>query len=78
LARSRELPGPDAEPLLVGEVRVPLVWRGHYVAVLFEASLSDLTRELEDKGFEVIPVGGDEAAWTASLDRLAKALGRSV
>jgi RAD3-like DEAD/DEAH box helicase/uncharacterized protein DUF1998/helicase-like protein len=78
LARSRELPGPDAEALLVGEVRVPLVWRGHYVAVLFEASLSDLTRELEDKGFEVIAFGGDEDAWTIPLDRLAKALGRSL
>ncbi len=76
LARERALPGPDAEPLVVGDVRVPLVWRGHYVAVLLDGPLGDVTRQLEDKGFEVI-VLGDESSWAASLDRLARALGRS-
>jgi len=78
LARSRELPASDAEPLIVGEVQVPLVWRSHYVAVLFDASRSDVTSQLENKGFEVITFEGDEAAWTTSLERLTKALGRST
>lgn len=55
---------------------MPLVWRSHYVAVLFDGSRSDVTGQLADKGFEVITFGGDEAAWTTSLDQLAKALGR--
>ncbi|MBI3074427.1 MAG: DEAD/DEAH box helicase [Deltaproteobacteria bacterium] len=77
LARAREFPAPDAEPLLVGVVQVPLVWRGHYVAALLHAPLADVTSQLEDKGFEVIAFAGDDAAWAASLDRLARALGRS-
>lgn len=77
MARGRELPEPDAEPLVVGDVRVPLVWRGHYVVALLDASLAGLTSQLEDKGFEVIGLDGDAASWTTSLDRLARALGRS-
>lgn len=78
LARARGLPSPDAEPLNVGEVQVPLVWRGHYVAVLLlDGALAEVTSQLEDKGFEVIAFDGDESAWAASLERLTRALGRS-
>jgi hypothetical protein len=76
-ARARELPAPDAEPLNVGEVQTPLVWRAHYVAVLLDDPLSELTSQLEDKGFEVIAFGGDDSAWASSLERLCRALGRS-
>lgn len=77
LARGRELPDPDAEPLVIGTVLVPVAWRGHYVAVLFDAASPDVLIALEDKGFEVITFGADETAWPASLDRLARALGRA-
>jgi len=39
--------------------------------------IMNIFNALEDKGFEVIAFDGDEAAWAASLDRLARALGRS-
>jgi hypothetical protein len=78
LARGRELPAPDAEPLVIGTVLVPVAWRGHYVAVLFDAASPDVLAALEDKGFEVVTFGAwDETAWPASLDRLARALGRA-
>ncbi len=77
LARARELPPPDAEPMNIGEVQVPLVWRGHYVAVLLDGALAEITGQLEDKGFEVITFDGDESAWATSLERLTRALGRS-
>jgi RAD3-like DEAD/DEAH box helicase/uncharacterized protein DUF1998/helicase-like protein len=73
----RELPEPDEEPLAMGDVTVRLVWRGHYVAALLEASLAGVTSQLEDKGFEVIVLASNPASWTASLDRLARALGRT-
>ena len=56
---------------------MPLVWRGHYVAVLLGGSLVEVTNQLEDKGFEVIAFAGDDDAWAASLERLTRALGRS-
>jgi hypothetical protein len=76
VTRTRELPLPDAEPLTVGEVAIPLVWRAHYVAALLEGAEPSLTSQLEDKGFEVIAFDGDEAAWATSLERLTRALGR--
>ena len=77
VARGRELPAPDTEALALGDVKLPLVWRGHYVAVLFDAAPVDITGQLEDKGFEVIVFGTDEATWPASLDSLSRALGRA-
>jgi len=55
---------------------VPLVWRGHYVAGLFTAH-SALATKLEDKGFEVVILGEDEAAWGEPTATLARLLGRS-
>jgi len=77
VTRGRELPAHDTEPLALGEGKVPLVWRSHYVAVLFDVALGDLTSQLEDKGFEVVVLGADEATWSESLDQLARALGRT-
>jgi hypothetical protein len=77
LARARELPEADAEPVALGEAQVPLVWRAHYVAVTLDDSLASLTSPLEDKGFEVIAFGSDEATWAEPFQRLAKALGHA-
>jgi hypothetical protein len=76
-ARVHELPAPDSEPVVIGDVKVSLVWRGHYVAALFDASSAEVTSDLENKGFEVIVFGEDEASWAGSIGRLARALGRS-
>lgn len=77
LSRTRELPMWDADPLTVGDAKVPLVWRTHYVAALLDGSAAAVTEALENKGFEVVVFEGDDAAWTASLERLARALGRT-
>jgi hypothetical protein len=76
-ARAREIPAPDKEPLAVGEHTIALVWRDHYVAALFDVN-SDLSAQLADKGFEIVVLGQDEAAWAESTAALAKLLGRSV
>jgi hypothetical protein len=73
----REIPKPDAEPLVLNDLKVPLVWRGHYVAALLHAPTADVTTQLDHKGFEVIVFGADEATWPESLDCLARALGRA-
>ena len=77
LARARELPAADAEPIAFGDAQVPLVWRAHYVVAILDDSLTSLTNQLEDKGFEVIAFGSDETTWAESFTRLAKALGHA-
>jgi hypothetical protein len=77
LARTRDLPAPDAAALAAGAVQIPLVWRSHYVVALLDETLALLSSELKDKGFEVIVFGNAEAAWEESFTRLAKALGRA-
>ncbi|MDC0743212.1 DEAD/DEAH box helicase [Polyangium mundeleinium] len=74
-ARGRELPSPDSEPLLIDEQSVTLVWRGHYVAALF-AQNSVLAAKLENKGFEVVVLGENDASWAEPTSSLAKLLGR--
>jgi hypothetical protein len=59
-ARTRELPSPDSEPLVIDGHSVALVWRGHYVAALFEAN-DALATKLTDKGFEVVVLGPSES-----------------
>ena len=54
---------------------VALVWRGHYVAALFAAN-GDLASKLENKGFEVVVLGENEAAWAEPTSALATLLGR--
>jgi superfamily II DNA/RNA helicase len=71
----RELPSPDAEPLVIDGKVVALVWRGHYVAALFAES-SDVASKLESKGFEVVILGENETLWAESTSELAKLLGR--
>lgn len=76
-SRGRELPPPDSEPLVIDEQAVSLVWRGHYVAALF-AENGALTAKLENKGFEVVVLGENEASWAEPTSALAKLLGRSA
>jgi hypothetical protein len=74
-ARGRELPSPDSEPLLIDEQPIALVWRGHYVAALF-AENQELASKLENKGFEVVVLGDNEASWAEPTAALGKLLGR--
>lgn len=76
-ARGHDLPTPDAEALSVGSQTIPLVWRKHYVAAVFEALSTDIMTSLNDKGFEVVVLGADEAAWSASMSQMQALLGRS-
>ncbi|MBI3726266.1 DEAD/DEAH box helicase [bacterium] len=78
LARGRSFPAPDAEPLVIGDVSVPLVFRGHYVAVVFEDAAASVRGRLEDKGFEVVVFDNSETAWPGSFNRLRKTLGRDA
>jgi Lhr-like helicase len=74
-AGTRDLPPPDPQPLVVDGQTVELVWRSHYVAALL-ADDRDLVARLENKGFEVVVVGEEEASRMESMTILAKLLGR--
>ena len=76
-AAARELPAPDREPLTVDGQALPLTWRAHYVVAVLEPPDARLAAQLEDKGFEVVVLGGDEAAWPTRADTLARLLGRA-
>jgi Lhr-like helicase len=91
LARSRDLPLPDTEPLALapadgaddGETRLPLVWRAHYVAAVLGGATTRRFDRLADRGFEVIAFPAAESddladAWAEPFRRLAAALGRST
>lgn len=76
--RPLELPAPDAEPLSVNGTSVPLAWRAFYVVATWEAPDPALAATFRDKGFELVVLGTNAAAWTDSAPTLAKLLGRSV
>lgn len=71
LAKARELPAPDREPLVEGEARLPLVWRAQYVVAAFGGVPAALVGKLVDRGFEVIMFENDESTWAGSFERLA-------
>lgn len=77
-SREYELPALDIEPLALTEREIPLVWRTHYVVALLEVPDANLSKELQDKGFEVIVLGQDESAWSKTISVLAKLLGREA
>lgn len=77
-ARSRNIPDPDPEPLSVSGHTVPLIWRDHYVAAVFDSPDEGLKTSLTNKGFELVELGSDSAAWNQSVDALARLLGKSA
>jgi hypothetical protein len=76
-ASGRELPPPDVEPLAIDGRTLPLVWRSHYVAALFEPD-EGLSVPLINKGFEVVVLGNDESGWQEPTLNLARFLGRTT
>jgi hypothetical protein len=76
LADGYGLPRPDAEAWPSGDVRLPLVWREHYVAVVRDANEGAARASLEEQGFEVIAFDGPESGWASLFARLAASLGR--
>jgi superfamily II DNA/RNA helicase len=74
-ATARGVPLPDAEPLLVGETKVPLVWRRHYVAAIRDDVSPDVTTRLEELGFEVSRFE-ERSKWPGAFERLVRLLGR--
>jgi hypothetical protein len=77
LAAAKGVPRQDAEPLVAGEMKLPLVWRDHYVVVSFGALAPGASSKLGDQGFEVIAFAESEDTWDGAFRRLAAALGRA-
>jgi superfamily II DNA/RNA helicase len=89
LARARDLPPPDAEPLVLapsagdGESRLPLVWRAHYVAAVLDGEIPQPLDRLANLGFDLVafpssPSADPAAEWAEPFSRLALALGRNA
>jgi superfamily II DNA/RNA helicase len=89
LARARDLPPPDTEPLPLapaasdGESRLPLVWRAHYVAAVLDNEVPEHLDRLADLGFDLIAFPSAHSAdpsaeWAEPFRRLAIALGRNA
>lgn len=77
-ADAKALPRPDAEAVVVGDVKVPLVWRAHYVAAVIDAEGASAKAALEEQGMEIVAFGDDEATWDEAFERLAVALGHTA
>ncbi len=74
----RQLPMPDAEPLVLASLTLPLVWRNHYTVALFSAPDSTMVSSLENKGFDFVNLGADPEGWPQSLAQLARLLGKEA
>jgi Lhr-like helicase len=69
------LPPPDAEPLRLDGIEVPLVWRNQrIVAVEADSAAAARSADLEDRGLAVVILPSDGAARTAALEKLARQL----
>jgi hypothetical protein len=69
------LPPPDAEPLRVDGIEVPLVWRNQrIVAVEADSAAAARLADLEDHGLAVVILPSGGAARTAALEKLARQL----
>ena len=78
LADGLKLPRPDVDALdVAGAVRVPLVWRDHYVVAVTTPEECAAWTALEALGFEVVAFAGPEAAGDVSVTALAALLGRA-
>jgi len=77
LAGARDLPRPDPTPFVNGESQIQLVWRAHYVAVVFEDTAESIVSALKDKGFEFVVFAREESSWPQAFTLLSKALGRT-
>jgi hypothetical protein len=69
------IPTPDADPLLVADQPVPLVWRRHYVAAVLSDADEARSADLENLGFEVVHFA-DPPNWDAAFRQLVNLLGR--
>ncbi len=77
---ARKLPPPDPEAWIDDALRLPWIWRSHYVAAVPPEVPAAVVQRLEDKGFEVVrfPADDTDTTWSAALARLGQALGRSA
>jgi hypothetical protein len=67
-------PPPDAEPIIVDGITVPLIWRRARIAALDGEMPARLAEKLGEKGIEVFPLPSDEPARRDAIARLAAAL----
>jgi hypothetical protein len=63
--------------MAVDGLRIPIVWRDHYVAALLDDD-NDVKAKLENRGFSVVMLGRDEATWPDHANTLTRLLGRSA
>jgi hypothetical protein len=77
IANTMQLPTADSDPLIVEGVRLPLVWRDHYVACVLGQLPEPVATTLRARGFEVIIFDDPDSTWAAPFGRLAAALGKS-
>ncbi len=76
-AKTGSIPSPDAAPLEVANVFLPLVWRDHYVVAVLSTPTLEVATDLAKMGFELQVLGSDVMAWGTSTPCLAKLLGRT-
>jgi hypothetical protein len=76
-AKARGIPRPDASPLRLDGVEIPLVWREHYVAAAFDPVPDAVADQLADKGIALVTFDVLEKTWGRSFEELSKALGHS-
>jgi hypothetical protein len=68
-----QLPAPDSQPLVVGELNLPLAWRSRLVAATFEPLSSEALSAVESLGFVVLNLPENPGAEPPS--ELAEVLG---
>lgn len=76
LLRSKDLPAPDAQPIMEGGHTISLAWRSHYLAASFDLVPEAVQSGLEDKGFQLHRLSRDESSWGEALANLAVTLAK--
>jgi hypothetical protein len=76
MASERGLPAPDATPLIVGELSLPLAWRDHYAVAALGGISIDAQRRLEEQGIALFLFDSAATTWPETFVRLSGALGR--
>jgi hypothetical protein len=64
------VPDPDPNPLLVGDISFPLVWRSHLVVASEIAPTSEQRSALEALGFSIVHIDNNSSEPPAELVRL--------
>jgi hypothetical protein len=61
--------------LVIGDQKISLVWRSHYVVASLDALDNSIAKQLEDMGFSIFVFGRDRAKWSEMMTQLLSAVG---